>query len=103
MGFASLSNFQILIDTNFLTTFQYWDSNGQLQDSIGKYTIPRKYLNGDTIFQTQVSSSGYRNIVDIDVGYNPIWIYRAYCATCTGHIVPLKTDLISRPNLHINL
>jgi len=31
------------------------------------------------------------------------WIYRAYCATCTGHVVPLKTDVISRPNLHINL
>ena len=31
------------------------------------------------------------------------WIYRSYCATCTGHVVPLKTDVISRPNLHINL
>ena len=31
------------------------------------------------------------------------WIYRPYCATHTGHVVPLKTDINSRPKLHINL
>ncbi len=31
------------------------------------------------------------------------WIFRSYCATHSGHVVPLKTDIISRPNLHINL
>jgi len=31
------------------------------------------------------------------------WIFRSYCATYSGHIVPHKTDVISRPNLHINL
>ena len=41
-----------------------------------------------------------------DIGFDSLdlaWIYRSYCATCTGHVVPLKTDVISRPNLHINL
>ena len=22
------------------------------------------------------------------------WIYRSYCATCTGHVVPLKTMVV---------
>ena len=46
------------------------------------------------------------NIARVDNGrpaYHPKWIYRTYCAICTGHIVPHKTDVISRPNLHINL
>ena len=34
---------------------------------------------------------------------NTSWIFRSYCATYSGHIVPHKTDVISRPNLHINL
>jgi len=37
------------------------------------------------------------NVIAID------WIFRSYCATYSGHIVPHKTDVISRPNLHINL
>ena len=35
--------------------------------------------------------------------YCPYWIFRSYCATYSGHIVPHKTDVISWPNLHINL
>jgi len=31
------------------------------------------------------------------------WIFRSYCASDSGHIVPLETDVISRPNIHINL
>ncbi len=31
------------------------------------------------------------------------WIFRSYCASDSGHIVPLETGVISRPNLHINL
>ncbi|MCP3928858.1 MAG: hypothetical protein GY705_07140 [Bacteroidetes bacterium] len=33
---------------------------------------------------------------------NALWINRSYCATYTGHVVPLKTGVISWPNLHIN-
>jgi len=31
------------------------------------------------------------------------WIYRTYCATHTGHVVPVKTGIISKPNLYIFL
>ena len=35
--------------------------------------------------------------------YYTKWIFRSYCASDSGHVVPLETGVISRPNLHINL
>jgi len=68
-------------------------------------------------FQSKISRLSFVQLLLLSVLLTPItglivllstkkrfsWIFRSYCATYSGHIVPHKTDVISRPNLHINL
>ena len=51
------------------------------------------WLNMIEMFFSKIARSFLRHI----------WIFRSYCASDSGDIVPLETGVISRPKLHINL
>jgi len=63
----------------------------------------QKISQGSCLEKVRAELGGYQEVQTFMWITENNWIYRSYCATCTGHVVPLKTDVISRPNLHINL
>ena len=75
IGFYSFGEFETIIDTNFLTTYQNVDSLGQVYSWYGKYSIAKPYFVGDTISLQQESRQDLTEIFDVAIGYDPMCYY----------------------------
>ncbi len=75
IGFYSFGDFETIIDTNFMTTYQDVDSLGQVYSWYGKYSIAKPYFAGDTISLQQESRQELTEIYDVSIGYDPLCYY----------------------------
>ena len=72
----SLGNFQTIADTGYLAYGQYWDDNTQqIRDTLYPYTIPYKFMEGDTITAGMVTSTDLIYMDAEDYGNDPPIIY----------------------------